>query len=102
MVAGLRGAVSTLAASSKALEAAERLVEQSADHLKSVQNRYNEGLATYSEFADAQVLFDRSRVGHVNAVYDGFLAVCDVECLIGDSPCTEGPGHEEPAGGSGE
>jgi outer membrane protein TolC len=84
MIAGLRGAVSALASSAKALEASERLIDQSADHLKSVTNRYNEGMAPYTEFADARVLFDRSRVGYVNAIYDGFLSVAEAERLIGE------------------
>jgi outer membrane protein len=102
MIAGLRGAVSALAASSKALDAAERLVDQSAEHLKSVQNRYREGLASYTEFADALVLFDRSRVGYVNAVYDGFLSVAEVERLLGAAPGPEAAGGDAPTGGSGE
>jgi outer membrane protein len=102
MVAGLRGAVSALAASSKALTAAQKLVDQSADHLKSVQNRYKEGLASYAEFADAQVLFDRGRIGYVNAVYDGFLAVADVERLLGESPVPVAAGGDESTGGTGE
>lgn len=84
MVAGLRGAVSALASGSKAFAAAERLLIQSEDHLQSVVNRYREGMAPYTEYADARVLFDRSRVGYVNAVYDGLLAIAEVERLLGD------------------
>jgi outer membrane protein len=102
MIAGLRGAVSALAASSKALTAAQKLVDQSADHLKSVQNRYKEGLASYSEFADAQVLFDRSRTGYVNAVYDGFLAVAEVERLLGATPDPRTAGEDASTGGTEE
>jgi outer membrane protein len=97
MIAGLRGAVSVLASSSKALAAAEKLVDKSADHLKSVTNRYNEGMASYSEYADARILFDRSRIGYVNAVYDGFLAVAETERLLGDAV-----NEDEPAGEPGE
>jgi outer membrane protein len=84
MVAGLRAAVSALTTSEKALHAAERQRAQSEDHLRSVTDRYNEGMAPYTEFADARVLYDRSRVGYVNAVYDGLLAVAEVERILGD------------------
>ena len=97
MIAGVRGAVLALVSSSKALFAAEKLTDQSADHLKSVTNRYNEGLAPYTEFADAQVLFDRSRVGYVNAVYDGFLVVAEIEHLLGDAPAEDALGEDAPA-----
>ncbi|MCK4408723.1 MAG: TolC family protein, partial [Candidatus Eisenbacteria sp.] len=97
MIAGLRGAVSALESSSKALVAAETLIDQSADHLKSVTNRYNEGLAPYTEFADARVLFDRSRVGYVNAVYDGLLAVAETERLLGNTPFRDAPADDAPA-----
>ena len=91
MIAGLRGAVSALVSSSKALAAAERLIDQSTNHLKSVTNRYNEGLAPYTEFADARVLFDRSQVAYVNAVYDGFLAVAETERMLGDASGEDAP-----------
>jgi outer membrane protein TolC len=94
MIAGLRGAVLALVSSSKALVAAEKLIDQSADHLKSVTNRYNEGLAPYTEFADARVLFDRSRVGYVNAVYDGLLAAAETERLLGDASAEDAPAEE--------
>ncbi len=94
MIAQLRGAVSTLVSSSKALAAAERLVDQSADHLKSVTNRHNEGLAPYTEFTDARVLFDRSRAGYVNAVYDGTVALAEIERLLGDAPADDAPAED--------
>ncbi len=98
MVAELRGAVSTLVSSSKALVAAEKLIDQSADHLKSVTNRHNEGLAPYTEFTDARVLFDRSRVGYVNAVYDGFMAIAEIERLLGDAAAEDVPDGDTPDG----
>ncbi len=96
MIAQLRGAVSTLVSSSKALVAAEKLVDQSADHLKSVTNRHNEGLAPYTEFTDARVLFDRSRAGYVNAVYDRVVAVAEIERLLGDAPADDAPAEDAP------
>jgi outer membrane protein TolC len=98
MIASLRGAVSILVSSSKALVAADKLIEQSADHLKSVTNRHNEGMAPYTEFTDARVLFDRSRVGYVNAIYDGLMAVAEIERLLGDAPDGDAP-DEDAAGG---
>ena len=98
MIASLRDAVSTLVSSSKALVAADKLIDQSADHLKSVTNRYNGGLAPYTEFTDARVLFDRSRVGYVNAVYDGLMAVAEIERLLGDGPAEDAPSEDVPSG----
>ncbi len=98
MIASLRGAVSILVSSSKALVAADKLIEQSADHLKSVTNRHNEGMAPYTEFTDARVLFDRSRVGYVNAIYDGLMAVAEIERLLGDAPDGDAAGEDAPDG----
>ena len=98
MIVRLRGAVSTLVSSSKAVVAAEKLIDQSADHLKSVTNRYKEGLAPYTEFADARILFERSRVGYVNAVYDGFLAAAEIERLLGAEPLWDAPAEGVPGG----
>ena len=84
MVAALRNAASRLASSRKALEAGEELVAQAEEHLKSVGDRYAEGMAPYTEYVDARVLYDRSRVTYVNALYDGFLAVAEMERLVGN------------------
>jgi outer membrane protein TolC len=84
MIAGLRGAVSSLRSSSKAFAAAEKLLLQSKDHLESVMNMYKEGMVSYNDYADARVLYDRSRVGYVDAIYDGLLAVTEIERLLGD------------------
>jgi outer membrane protein TolC len=94
MIAGLRGAVSALVSSSKGLVAAEKLIEQSADYLKSVTNRRDEGLAPYIELTDARVLFDRSRVGYVNALYEGVVAVAEIERLLGDAARGHAPDEE--------
>ncbi len=96
MIAGLRGAVSALMSSSKGLVAAETLVDQSAEYLKSVTNRHNEGLAPYTELTDARVLFDRSRVGYVNALYEGVVAVAEIERLLGDAPAEDAPAEDAP------
>jgi outer membrane protein TolC len=103
MVAGLRGAVSALMSSSKGLVAAETLLEQSAEYLKSVTNRHNEGLAPYIELTDARVLFDKSRAGYVNAIYDGLMAVAEIERLLGETPdgdasAEDAPGEDVPHG----
>ena len=98
MIAGLRGAASALVSSSKGLIAAEKLTEQSADYLKSVTNRRNEGLASYIELTDAQVLFDRSRVGYINALYGGLMAVAEIERQLGDAPVQDTPDEDAPDG----
>ena len=51
---------------------------------------------------DAQVMFDRSRVGYVNAVYDGLLAVAEIERLLGDAPAEDAPAEDAPAEETGE
>jgi len=84
MITGLRGAVSNLRSSSGAFVAAEKLLLQAKDHLESVMNMYREGMASYNEYADARVLYDRSRVGYVDAIYEGLLAVTEIERLLGD------------------
>lgn len=89
LVAGLRNAVATLETRSRALAAAEELELQSHEHLKNVTSRYEQGMAPYTEFVDARILYDRSRLGSVNALYDCFLAVAEVERLVGE------PGEEE-------
>ena len=43
------------------------------------------GSVGMKQAADAQVLFDQSRIGYVNAVYDGFLAVAEVERQLGEA-----------------
>lgn len=89
MVAAVRNTVGSLRSSLKALAAAETLLEQTEEFLKSVTGRYDQGAAPYTEFVDARVLYDRSRTGYINALYDAFLAFAEAERLLGREPATE-------------
>jgi outer membrane protein TolC len=90
LVAGLRNASAMLRLSFRALEAAEQELEQAREHQKNVAGRYEQGLAPYTEFVDAKVLLDRARVGHVNALYDCFIATAEMDRFIGDDDSTTG------------
>jgi outer membrane protein TolC len=89
MVAAVRNTVGSLRTSLKALQAAEAMLDQTEELLKNVTARYNQGLAPYTEFVDTRVLYDRSRAGYVNALYDAFLAFAEAERLIGPQRSTE-------------
>jgi outer membrane protein len=89
MVAAVRNTVGSLRTNLKALQAAETMLEQTEELLKNVTARYNQGMAPYTEFVDTRVLYDRSRAGYVNALYDAFLAFAEAERLVGLQGITE-------------
>jgi len=89
MVAAARSTVGSLRTSLKDLQAAEALLEQTEELLKNVSARYDQGMAPYTEFVDTRVLYDRSRAGYVNALYDAFLAFAEAERLVGRQSTTE-------------
>jgi outer membrane protein TolC len=89
MVAAVRSTVGSLRTSLKDLQAAEALLEQTEELLKNVSARYDQGMAPYTEFVDTRVLYDRSRAGYVNALYDAFLAFAEAERLVGRQSTTE-------------
>ncbi len=86
MVLGLRNAVATLRSRLEGLEAADRLVAQSRQHFESMDRMYDQGMAQSTDVAEARVLLDRSRVGYINALYDCFIGLAEVESLVGDAP----------------
>jgi outer membrane protein TolC len=89
MVAAVRNAAGALRTSLRSLEAAEAELAQSEAFLSNVTTRYDQGMAPYTEFVDARVLYDRSRAGYVNALYDAFLAFAEAERLVGRRDTTE-------------
>ncbi len=89
MITGLRSVVASLRSSMKALDAAEKQVAQTEEFQKNVTNRYDQGLAPYTELVDARVLYDGSRAGYVNALYDAYVAFAEVERLVGRAPARE-------------
>lgn len=84
MVAGLRNTAASLKSRLKALDAAEKLVAQADEHLKNLSNMYEQGVASHTELADAQVRYDSSRAGCVNALYDCLALFDGVERLVGE------------------
>ncbi|MBD3347695.1 MAG: hypothetical protein GF400_00685 [Candidatus Eisenbacteria bacterium] len=92
MVAALRSADSTVGSSLKRLTAARVEEERAAELLKNVRNMHAQGMATYTELLDAEVLYGRSRVGTVNALFDCLLALADAERLLGPEPDAHGAG----------
>ncbi|MBD3368293.1 MAG: hypothetical protein GF405_09030 [Candidatus Eisenbacteria bacterium] len=88
LIAALRNAAARLRLSFRALDAAEQEREQAEEHLKNVTGRYEQGMAPYTELVDARVLFDRARVGHVNAFYDCLVAAAEMERYVGNDPDT--------------
>jgi len=84
LVAGLRNAVAVVASSVKALDAAEALESSAEEQHRNTEHRYELGMASYTDLADARVLHYRSRVGSVNALYDCFVALAELERWIGD------------------
>ena len=79
----------TLRSSLEALAAAEAQLAHAEEFLKNVTSRYDQGMAPYTEFVDARVLYDRSRTGYINALYDAFLAFAEAERLLGRERATE-------------
>lgn len=93
LVAALRNAQAVVESSLKGLKAADLEEEQAAELLKNVRNMYSQGMASHMELVDSQVLYDRSRVGAVNALYDCLMAFADAERLLG-SPDTDHTGDK--------
>lgn len=89
MISAVRNTVGSLRTSLKSLQAAETMLEQSEELLKNVTARYDQGAAPYTEFVDTRVLYDRSRAGYVNALYDTYLAFAEAERLVGRQGTTE-------------
>ncbi len=89
MIAAVRNAAGTLRSSLKALAAAEAQLAHAEEFLKNVTSRYDQGMAPYTEFVDARVLYDRSRAGYINALYDAFLAFAEAERLLGRERAAE-------------
>ena len=82
MVLGLRSAAATLRSQLEGLEAADRLVAQSRQHMESIESMYEQGMVQSTDAADARVLFDRSRIGYINSLYDCFIALAELESLV--------------------
>jgi len=89
MVAAVRNTIGALRLSLKELQSAETLLDQTEELLKNVAGRYDQGAAPYTEFVDTRVLYDRSRIGYVNALYDAFIAFAEAERLVGREGTTE-------------
>jgi outer membrane protein TolC len=89
LVAAVRNTIGALVSTLKALQAAETLLAEAEELLKNVGARYDQGMAPYTEFVDTRVLYDRSRAGYVNALYDAFIAFAEAERLVGRQPTTE-------------
>ncbi len=89
MIVGLRAAAATLESRLRGLDAAERFVEQADQHFSSMKNMFDQGMIADSDLIDARVAYDRSRVGYINALYDCFISLAELEQLVGRSPAVE-------------
>ena len=83
MVAALRSADATVRSSQLRLEAARVEEAQAAELLKNMRNMHEQGMVTYTELLDSEVVYGLSRVGRVNALFDCLLALSEAERLIG-------------------
>ncbi len=61
----------------------ERAVEQAAENLRVVRDRYRNGEGTNTEVLDAEVLRSRSRSNHDNAGFDARLALYEIARGVG-------------------
>jgi outer membrane protein TolC len=89
MVVGLQAAAATLKSRLRALDAAERFVAQSEEHFGSMKNMFGQGMISDNDLIDARVVYDRSRIGYINALYDCFISLAELEQLVGKSPAVE-------------
>ncbi len=89
MVVGLRAAAATLKSQLRALDAAEQFVAQSEEHFGSMENMFGQGMISDNDLIDARVAYDRSRIGYINALYDCFIRLAELEQLVGKSPAVE-------------
>lgn len=94
LIASLRNAVASVRSAIKALAASEAEAAQAEEFLANVANRRDQGMASYTELVEARVLHDRGRMSSVNALYDCFVAVADVERILGAQ--AETPSGDEP------
>jgi len=85
MVLNLRSSIATLRSRLQGLDAAERLVAQSRQHFDSMDDMYGQGMVQSTDLADAQVLYDRSRMEYINSLYDCFVSLSELENLVGES-----------------
>lgn len=89
MIVGFRAAAATLKSRLRGLDAAERFVAQANEHLSSMENMFDRGMVSHNDLIDARVAYDRSRVGYINALYDCFISLAELEQLVGESPAVE-------------
>lgn len=66
------------------INALGEVLEQSAENLKMIQNRYREGLVNSSEVLEAQSLRQQSLGNHASATYDSALAWIRLQRMTGE------------------
>lgn len=70
----------------KKIELTEKQVKSAEESYDAALGRYKAGVAPITEVIDAEVVLANSRVNHISAVYDYFLAKATLEKTIGQLP----------------
>lgn len=70
----------------KKIELTEKQVKSAEESYDAALGRYKTGVAPITEVIDAEVVLANSRVNHISAVYDYFLAKATLEKAIGQLP----------------
>ena len=70
----------------KKIELTERQVKSAEESYKATLGRYKAGVAPLTEVIDAEVALTRSRVNHISAVYDYFIAKVTLQEAMGKLP----------------
>jgi len=79
------------------LQATSKSVEQAREALRVAQEKYNAGLGSGIEVIDAQVALAQAETNYAHALYDGKIAVAQLDYAVGRDP--ERPNSTSPGTG---
>ena len=82
----VRSAVLSTQDAANRLQATSKTIEQASEALRVAQEKYNAGLGSSTEVIDTQVALVQAETNYANALYDGKLAVAQLDYAIGRDP----------------
>ncbi|MDD3926002.1 MAG: TolC family protein, partial [bacterium] len=70
------------------LQVTRKSIEQAGEALRVAQEKYNAGLGSSTEVIDTQVALVQAETNYANALYDGKIAVAQLDYAVGRDPKT--------------
>jgi len=84
----VRSAVLSTQDAANRLQATSKTIEQASEALRVAQEKYNAGLGSSTEVIDTQVALVQAETNYANSLYDGKIAVAQLDYAIGRDPRT--------------